>query len=99
MKPQPAAPPYRELLEETGICWHEFNLIDRSVYDHRRYISYSYACTVDWDKDAITLQEGETEGYVWMDEGEFIEFVNSGQMVRSQLERLRGYFNKLGYLK
>ena len=89
----------RELLEETGICWNDFTLIDKTVFDHRRYIAYSYSCTVDWDKDAITLQEGETEGYKWMTEAEFIDFVNSGQMVPPQLERLRDYFVKLGYLK
>jgi isopentenyldiphosphate isomerase len=89
----------RELREETGICWDEFTLIDKQVFPQRHYIACSYTCTVDWDKTAITLQEGETEGYLWKTEAEFIDFVNSGQMVPPQLERMRNYFIQCGYIK
>lgn len=89
----------RELLEETGICCDDFTEVAKATFDPRHYIAHSYTCTVDWDKTAISLQEGETEGYKWLTEAEFIDFVNSGEMVPTQYNRYREYFAKCGYLK
>ena len=44
-------------------------------------------CTVDCDKDSITLQENETEGYKWMNEEEFKIFINSDGLIPFQKER------------
>lgn len=89
----------RELLEETGITCDSFTEVGVSVIDERHGIFYSFVCTVDCDKAAVTLQPGETEDYIWMNEQDFITFVNSDKMVPSQKRRLRPYFEKLGYLK
>ena len=89
----------RELREETGIEWTEFEEVSRTVRDCYATIFYSYLCTVDWPKDAITLQEGETEAYQWLSEEEFIELLNSGRMIPGQPERMEGWFRKMGYLK
>ena len=89
----------RELREETGIVWEDFEEVSRTVRDCYATIFYSYLCTVDWPKDRITLQEGETEDYQWLSEEEFIELLNSGRMIPGQPERMEGWFRKMGYLK
>ncbi len=89
----------RELREETGIEWEDFEEVSRTVRDCYATIFYSYLCTVDWPKDQITLQEGETEDYQWLSEEEFIELLNSGRMIPGQPERMEGWFRKMGYLK
>ena len=89
----------RELREETGIEWTEFEEVSRTVRDCYATIFYSYLCTVDWPKDQITLQEGETEAYQWLSEEAFIELLNSGRMIPGQPERMEGWFRKMGYLK
>lgn len=89
----------RELLEETGIRWDSFTQINRVVTEDGHCIFYSFLCTVDWPKNQIRLQEGETEGYVWMDETQFIAFVNSDTMVPTQKRRWRDYFVQMGYLE
>ena len=53
----------------------------------------------DWDKSAVTLQEGETISYKWISESEFIDFVNSNQMIDSQRVRYHGFLAKMGYIK
>jgi len=89
----------RELREETGIEWMEFEEISRTVRECDCAIFHSYICTVDWPKEAITLQEGETEGYQWLSEAEFIDLVNSGRMIPEQMERMRAYNQTMGYLR
>ena len=89
----------RELREETGIECDEFEQVNVTVRDCYATIFYSYLCTVDWPKDRITLQEGETEAYQWLSEEEFIELLNSGRMIPGQPERMEGWFRKMGYLK
>lgn len=89
----------RELREETGIEWTEFEEINRTVRECYSTIFHSYLCTVDWPKDAITMQEGETEDYRWLSEEEFIELLNSGRMIPGQPERMGDWFRKMGYLK
>ena len=88
----------RELLEETGLYCEEFEEIGRFVNDEWQIIFYSFVCMVDCEKDSVKLQEGETEGYVWMSEEEFIRFVNSGEMIPPQYKRHVEYFQKLGYI-
>ena len=89
----------RELREETGIVWEDFEEVSRTVRECYATIFYSYLCTVDWPKDQITLQEGETEAYQWLSEEAFIELLNSGRMIPGQPERMEGWFRKMGYLK
>lgn len=89
----------RELREETGIEWAEFEEVSRSVREEDSSIFHSYVCTVDWPRDRITLQPGETEGYQWLTEEEFIALINSGRMIPEQLERMRVSYEKMGYLK
>lgn len=89
----------RELREETGIEWDDFEEVNVTVREFYSTIFHSYLCTVDWPKDAITMQAGETEGYEWLSEEEFIALLNSGRMIPGQPERMREYYEKMGYLR
>lgn len=89
----------RELREETGIEWDDFEEVNVTVRECYATIFHSYICTVDWPKDAITMQEWETEDYRWLTEEEFIELLNSGRMIPGQPERMREYYEKMGYLR
>ena len=57
----------RELKEETGIISSSLIEVDRIVHDEHRSYYVEYLCVTDWDKDAITLQDGETIEYKWID--------------------------------
>ena len=89
----------RELREETGIECAEFEEVSRTIRESYSTIFHNYVCTVDWPKDAITIQEGETEGYQWLSEQEFIELLNSDRMIPGQPERMEDWFRKMGYLR
>ena len=89
----------RELKEETGIECNEFEQVNVTVRECYATIFYSYVCTVDWPKDQITLQEGETEAFQWLSEEEFIALLNSGRMIPGQPERMESWFRKMGYLR
>ena len=89
----------RELEEETGILCDEFVEIGHKICDEEHCIFYSFICMVDCDKNSVALQENETEGYKWMTETEFINFVNSSDMIESQKKRYFHYFASLHYLK
>ena len=88
----------RELREETGIVWDDFQLVAHTVREPDSCLFYSFVCTVDWPKDRITMQEGETEGYRWLSEEEFGELLRSGRMIPECMERMREYYEKMGYL-
>jgi len=88
----------RELREETGIVCDDFCEIGCHISDEDRGILYNFVCTVNCDKDSITLQEGETEDYKWMTEAEFSAFVNSGEMIQPQKKRLTDYFMTMKYI-
>lgn len=89
----------RELREETGIEWEDFEETARTVREECASIFHSYFCTVDWPKDAIKLQEGETEGYEWLSGEQFIGLLNSERMIPEQVQRMEGWFRKMGYLR
>ena len=89
----------RELREETGIAWEDFQLVAHTVREPDSCLFHSFICTVDWPKDRITLQAGETEDFKWVSEAEFIELLGSGKMIPEQMERMGDYYRKLGYLK
>lgn len=87
----------RELLEETGIRAEK--LLELKHMTCRKMICYQYLCVTDCDKKSITLQKGETISYKWLSEAEFIEFVNSEDIIPTQKERHTEYFKRLGYMK
>lgn len=89
----------RELREETGIECDDFEEVNVTVRECYATIFHSYVCTVNWPKDQITLQEGETEAFQWLTEAQFIELLNSDRMIPGQPQRMEGWFRRMGYLK
>lgn len=87
----------RELLEETGIASDNLEEIGRFISGETIY--YNFLCVTDCEKSVVTLQEGETIGYKWISEQEFIQFVNSDEMIDSQRERYYDYLVKMGYIR
>ncbi len=87
----------RELFEETGVCSDSFEEIGKYISHNTIY--YEFLCVTDCDKDAITLQKGETISYKWVSEKEFMEFVNSEDMIDVQKERYEDFLRKMGYIK
>ncbi len=88
----------RELYEETGISCEDYEEIAYHVFDDSQCLFYSFLCVIDWDKENVKLQPGETEGYKWLTEKQFIDFIHSGQMIDTQKKRYKNYFLEKGYL-
>ena len=88
----------RELLEETGIACHEFEEVARNREERKQAFFYNFVCTVDCEKNSVQPQKGETEGYVWMSEKEFVQFINSEKVIPSNRQRYEKYFKRMGYV-
>ena len=89
----------RELLEETGLLCHKFEEIGCFLEERKQAFFHVFMCTVDCDKASVQLQNGETEGYLWLSEEEFVEFINSDRMIPSNRRRYDMYFQRMGYVK
>lgn len=89
----------RELREETGLAADLMTEIYYEVYHERQVLFHCYVCEVDCDKSSVTLQEGETIDYKWISEEEFIDFVNSDQIMKGLKRRYSGWFRQMGYLR
>ena len=88
----------RELLEETGLQSKHYTFV-ASRNERNDTIFHTYLCVVDCDKNAVRTQEGETDAFEWLSEGEFIEFVNSDRIIDMQYRRWEPWFRKMGYVK
>lgn len=89
----------RELFEETGIVCGEFEEIAYNAFDDGQSLFYSFLCIVDCDKQSVKLQKGETVSFKWVNENEFIEFVNSDKMIPTQKRRYTNWFKSTGYIQ
>ena len=87
----------RELQEETGIYAGTLTNIGRFVSHNTIY--ENFLCVTDCDKNSVTLQEGETVSYKWVNEADFIAFVNSDSMIDVQFRRYQPYLKQIGYIK
>ena len=85
----------RELFEETGILCDHFELVKITFSTRSPSLIYSYLAMVDCDKEAITLQEGETTEYKWVDAAGLLEYAKSELAIKSSVERYRDYYDKL----
>jgi 8-oxo-dGTP pyrophosphatase MutT (NUDIX family) len=88
----------RELREETGITDATLTQVAQSRDDGENALFFSYLALTDCPKDSITLQQGETVGYVWMSEREFIAHLHSDRVIERQRARFADYFRSIGYL-
>lgn len=89
----------RELFEETGIKCNDFYEVAFNIIDRGHAFFHSFICEVDCDKSSVSLLEGETEDYKWVSEQEFIDFINSEDVIDTQKGRYYVYFQSMGYIK
>lgn len=80
----------RELYEETGIVCDDFTEVWQYC-DQKHTLYHGYVCTVNIDKTAIRLQDGETEGYLWLNETDFLAFARSSKAIPPQMLRWKNY--------
>lgn len=86
----------RETKEETGIADGKMTFIGSYSSHDTHY--HSFLCTTGADKHSVTCQPGETMGYRWMTEAEFITFVQT-DMIPMQKKRLGPWLKQMGYLE
>lgn len=87
----------RELREETGITCETFRHIGTDVDEMTQTIYRTYVCEVAWDKNAVTLQEGETEDYTWFSEEEFASLLRTPNFIAMQTKRFLPYYREQGW--
>lgn len=85
----------RELHEETGIKVKAEDLIFLGEVLGGNSIYKEYMCITECDKYSVTLQEGETISYQWMEPKEFFELVETEQYVPIQRERRIDLYKKI----
>ena len=84
----------RELKEETGIIADNLTPI-YCVFNGRYVIYHGFLCVTDCGKDSVTLQEGETISYKWLDKEDFIEFINTKNYIKDHKDRITPYLNSV----
>lgn len=82
----------RELFEETGIKCDLFTEVNQCVSEDEQSLFYSFVCEVDVDQDCVTLQDGETIDYYWLNLKQFQEYLNSSLVIPTQKDRYMSYF-------
>ena len=75
----------RELREETGIVSHTLTELGRLVSWETRSLYVEFLCVTDVDKEAITLQEGETVEYRWV-AGETLRHMGPHELVTRRMQ-------------
>lgn len=60
----------RELKEETGLICDKLVEVGRVVHHGQHAYYIDFLCTIDCDKSSVTLQEGETMNYRWVEKEE-----------------------------
>ena len=82
----------RELREETGITAEKLQEVGRVVRPETKSVYVVYFCETDCDKDSITLQEGETVAYRWVNRNTLVHMDGSELLtyrVQTFLEELK----------
>lgn len=62
----------RELREETGIAAEGLTQVGAEASGETRAIYAEFLCVTGWEKDKVTLQEGETVAYQWVSRDELL---------------------------
>lgn len=85
----PAECAARELREETGIV--AANLVEVGKEKGKDVIYVEFLCVTECEKDAVTLQEGETSAYKWVDRKTLLN-MKSDSLVT---DRMQNYIDEL----
>lgn len=81
----PLACAVRELREETGIISEALTEVGRIVNPETHSLYVEFLCVTDWDKDAVTLQEGETINYKWISQ-EMLRDMGENELVTRRMQ-------------
>lgn len=76
----------RELREETGIVSADLAQVGTVVDPEAHAIYMEFLCATDWDKKAVTLQEGETVDFRWVGRDELLS-MKRDQLVTERMQR------------
>ena len=76
----------RELREETGIRSAGLTEAGTEINPETRAIYVEYLCVTDWDKEAVTLQEGETVAFRWVGRDELLA-MKQDELVTKRMQR------------
>lgn len=85
----------REVREETGIDRGTFTFYARKIYPELGVIFHNYHCLTDFPPTAITLQEGETMDFRWVDREDFLSFMDSEEAISWQRDRMSAYLKMI----
>ncbi|MCH5272333.1 MAG: NUDIX hydrolase [Lachnospiraceae bacterium] len=85
----------RELREETGIIAKDISEVGRESDTKTKSNYIEYLCVTDWNKNDITLQDGETVAYKWVSKEELISMKNDELVT----ERMQRYVSELSLPK
>ena len=85
----------RELLEETGLCADTLTPLYHRREDSNQTFYAGFLTIHTGDKNAVTLQEGETAAFRWMPAAEFLDFVKSESYIPYHLHRLESWIKNL----
>lgn len=76
----------RELREETGIACGDLAEVGTVVSGETRAIYVEYLCVTDWDKEVVTLQEGETVAFRWVSRDELLR-MKKDELVTKRMQK------------
>ena len=76
----------RELREETGIESHDLTEVGTVVGEETHSIYVEFLCVTDWEKDRITLQEGETSDFKWVSREELLH-MKKEELVTERMQK------------
>lgn len=74
----------RELTEETGIISNE--LVELGIHISHDTIYVEFLCVTDWDKENITIQEGETIAFRWVSSNE-LRSMKKDKLVTERMQK------------
>ena len=76
----------RELREETGIISAELTQVGTVTSPEAHAVYVEFLCVTDWDKDAVTLQEGETVDFRWVSQEELLR-MKADELVTERMQQ------------
>ena len=79
----------RELKEETGLVANDIKEIKRIIHDGHHSLYVEYLCVTDCEKDSISLQEGETVDYKWVDRDVLLEMSEKEMASKRAMELIK----------
>lgn len=79
----------RELKEETGLVAKDIKEIKRIIHDGHHSLYVEYLCVTDCEKDSISLQEGETVDYKWVDRDVLLEMSEKEMASKRAMELIK----------